>query len=142
MKDVAGVGVRGQVKDVADGYAQNFLIKKGLAELATVAKVQKVQSAAADRLAKQEAAKDALQKGLKTLIGRVLTVRANANEKDHLFEAVHAETIAAQLKEATGVAVSPDAILIGDPIKAVGEYTVHVAVGTTKMPVQILVTKK
>ena len=135
LKDVAGVGVRGQVKDVADGYAQNFLIKKGLAELATVAKVQKVQSAAADRLAKQEAAKDAL-------IGRVLTVRANANEKDHLFEAVHAETIAAQLKEATGVAVSPDAILIGDPIKAVGEYTVHVAVGTTKMPVQILVTKK
>ncbi len=141
LKDVAGVGLRNEVKNVADGYAQNFLIRKGLAELATIAKVQKAQNAAADRLAKQEAAKESLQAGLASLKGQTLTIRANANEKNHLFEAVHAEAIAAQLKEVAGVTVNPDAILIEAPIKEVGDFTVHVTVGATKVPVQIAVEK-
>jgi len=142
LKDVAGVGVKNQVKDLSNGYAQNFLINRGLAEPATPEKIQKAEKLVADRIAKQAAAKEALENGLKKLKGAGLTIRATANEKNHLFEALGADTIAAHLQDVVGVSVDEDTIIIDKPIKELGAHTVHVGIGTVKVPVEIIVESK
>lgn len=138
-KDVAGVGLKSEVKEVANGYAQNFLIGRGLAEVATPAKVKQAEKHAAKRAAEFEAAKTALEEALSKLGGDGLTIRATANEKDHLFEAINAEAVAAHLKDVAGADVDASAITIETPIKELGEYTVQVTVGAEAVPVKIKV---
>jgi len=141
-KDVANVGRKGDIKEVSNGYAQNFLIGRGLAEIATPAKEKQAQQLSAQRAQQQRSSKEALEGALKKLKGNALVIHAIANEKDHLFEAVHANVIVEHIKDVLGVAVNEDAILIDTPMKELGEYTVHVAVGDEKLPVQIRVEGK
>lgn len=138
-QDVAGVGLKNEVKEVANGYAQNFLLPRGLAELATPARVRQAQQAAEKRAAQLEEERKALKEGLAKLQGEKLVIRATANEKDHLFEAVRTETIAAHLRDVAGVEVAASSIVIENPIKTLGEYTVHVHIGDERTPVRISV---
>lgn len=141
-KDVANVGRKNEVKDVSDGYAQNFLIGRGLAELATPEKIKKAEKAAAHKQAEHQAAQDALEDGLSKLQNEPLIIRATANEKEHLFEAVSAETIAAHLKDVVNVAVSSSAIVISEPIKTLGVHSVSIAVGNSHVPLKIDIQSK
>lgn len=138
-KDVANVGIKNEVVEVSNGYAQNHLIARGLAEVATPKKVAHAEKLVASRRVEMEAAKEALVSGMKKVDGDGLVIRANANEKDHLFEAVSAHTIAAHLKDIIGVEVSSDAIHIKSPIKELGEHEVSVSVGAEKVLVKISV---
>ena len=104
LKDVAKVGLKDEVKEVSNGYAQNFLIQRGFAEAATTKKIEGAKKKVAERSAQQEADVNALEEGLKKLKGEGLVVRATANEKEHLFEAVSADVIASHLKDVVGVA--------------------------------------
>lgn len=142
LKDVAKVGQKGDVKELANGYAQNFLIARGLAEAATDAKIKNAQKVVAEQAVKQEEAKQALEKALKKLKGEGLVVRATANEKDHLFEALHADTIADHIKDVVGVEVDAAAIIIDTPIKELGNHTVYVQVGDAKVSVELSVQTK
>lgn len=142
LKDVAKVGRKGEVKEVANGYGQNFLIGRGLAVLATPARIKEAETKALQNKERNESEKKALEDGLKKLGSKALTINASANEKDHLFEAVSAETIALHLKDVIGVAVDAHTIVIDEPIKALGEYTVHIALGAEKVAVQIAVEAK
>ena len=136
-KDVANVGGKGHVADLANGFAHH-LIARGVAELATPGKVARAEKVVEARRAELEREREALESGIAKLDGP-LTIHANANEKEHLFEAVSAETIAAHLKDVVGVAVDAGAIVIAEPIKTLGEHTVHVAVGGEKTPVVLTV---
>ncbi|MAZ67655.1 50S ribosomal protein L9 [bacterium] len=136
-KDIAGLGLKSEVKEVANGYAQNFLIGRGFAEMATPAKVKHAEKQAAKRAAEAEAAKATLESALSKLKGKGLIIRATANEKDHLFEAVSAATIAAHLKDIVGVEVEASSIHTEYPIKALGEHMVAVIVGKDSVPVKI-----
>ena len=132
LKDVAGVGQKGSIKDVSHGYAQNFLISRGLAEVATKAKEKQAVARVEAHTAQSEAAFEELTSGLAKLKKTGLVIHATANEKDHLFEAVHASTIASHLKDVTGVPIEDSAVIIDSPIKELGEFTVHIAMGTKK----------
>jgi len=142
LKDVKGVGHKNDVKDVADGYGQNFLIGRGFAKLATTAMEEQAAKLSKERIVKQEQEVFAIESALKKLKGDALIIHATANEKDHLFEAVHPETIAAHVRDVVGVDVASAAIVIDTPIKELGEYTVHVAVGGRKVPVLIRIENK
>ncbi|QSH39617.1 50S ribosomal protein L9 [Candidatus Kaiserbacteria bacterium] len=142
LKDVAKVGQKGEVKELSNGYAQNFLIAHGLAEVATDAKIKNAQKAETERASKQEETKAVLEGSLKKLKGEGLVIRATTNEKGHLFEALHADIIAAHIKDVVGVEVEAASVVIDTPIKEIGEHTVHVQVGTTKVPVVLSVQTK
>ena len=142
LKDVAQVGQKGEVKDLSNGYAQNFLIARGFAEVATDAKIRNAQKAVADRIAKQEETKKVLEGALKKLKGEGLIIRATANEKNHLFEALHTDTIAEHIKDVVGVEVEAASIVIDSPIKEIGEHTVHIQVDSAKVPVVLSVQTK
>ena len=127
-QDVKGTGKKGEIVDVSDGYARNFLLPR---KLATPADAQSVNAAS---IQKSAAAHRKFQAGVaarelaKQLDGVVVTVKAKVGENGHLFGAITGKEIAAALKEQKQVEVDKKKIALGDPIRALGEYNVRVSI--------------
>ena len=85
------------VKDVADGYARNYLIPRGLAERATPEALKAHEILRARREAESELHSNLLAKTVADLEGKVITIAANANDKGHLFAAIRKNDIAKML---------------------------------------------
>jgi large subunit ribosomal protein L9 len=129
LKDVGGVGAHGTIKEVADGYALNFLIPRKLAEQATSDKVAKVQAAMKANAA-IEAEKSAQgSEYAKKLSGASIEVTAKANEKGHLYKQLSSDVVALAIKKEYGITVAPDGIHFSMPIKEVGESRAEVKFG-------------
>jgi large subunit ribosomal protein L9 len=127
LKDVGGVGQRGKVKEVADGYALNFLIPNGLAVQGTeekVAEVRKQMDAQSKIVADRNAAVAAK---LRLIGGRRLVVKLRANDKGHLFKGINTKDVAKRVSEELGVTLVPSAIFgLEDVVKEVGEYAISI----------------
>ena len=119
-EDVRGVGRKYEVKNVADGYARNFLLLCGKAEQATPEAIARAEAARAKYSVLAEKAGEALR----SLSGTKLTFSAKANEQGALFAGIGADDIAALIKKEKGVAFSPAHIDISEPIKHTGEHVV------------------
>jgi len=123
--DISGLGEEGDIKEVANGYARNFLIPKGFAILKTSANLkwlERQQHAIKQR--KDEKAKDA--RGLAAKIADMsVTVRAKVSSGNRLYGSVHAQEIAAALK-LLDLEIDPRKIEVGEPIKHLGDYNVTV----------------
>lgn len=123
LKDVAGVGQRGSVKEVADGYALNLLIPKGLAVTATPEKLavhQKEQAAhAAERAAKEKALIGLIQ----SVNGKTFALQVRATDKGGLFKTIDADEIGKVLAK-NGVSIPTDCITLEKPIKSVGKHEI------------------
>jgi len=123
-KAVTGLGGPGTVKDVADGYARNFLLVKGLAEIATPAKLQEM---AAQQAAKTKDSAERQTK-LTELTGKIaginLTFQRKATATGKLFAAISPEMIAEELSKAVRWQIDPNWLVIDTPIKSLGEHVV------------------
>ena len=121
-QDITGVGRKGEVKNVSDGYARNFLLPNKLGQIATPAAI-----ASADKLKKQmeqdkDVQKDILEKNIKGLNGLKVQLKAKANEKGHLFSIIHPDEISKILKEQHHLDIPSKMIEIEKPIKELGEH--------------------
>ena len=128
LQDVKGKGKKGQIIEVSDGYARNFMLPKKIAIEATADAVNTVKmndKATQERIAKEKAA--ALDTANK-LRAMTLTVTAKGGGAGRLFGAVTNQEIAAAL-EKQGVKLDKRKIVISDPIKNVGTYTVTCKLG-------------
>ena len=132
LQDVPKVGKKWEVKSVADGFAQNSLIPRRLAEAATASAVARAARARADANAKHSASADALAQNLKKIEGARVEINAKANEQGHLFAAIHESDIITALKQKTGVEVAPEFLKIAHSIKTSGEHSIEVSVGDVK----------
>ncbi len=125
MKPVAGLGEPGQICKVADGYARNYLIPKGLAEPATPAarrRLEKIRAAEeAQRAAQLAAARELARRISETSV----TIRARAGEEGKLFGSVTAAQIAEAL-EVQGILVDRHSVSLEQPIRELGVYTVPI----------------
>ncbi len=124
LQDVKGQGKKGEVVDVNEGYARNFLVKKGLAEVATAAKLNDIsmkKSAADFHRAEEEKATRELAK---TLSGKKFTVKIKAGQNGKVFGSVTTANVSESLA-AAGYAVDKKKIVLAQPIKNVGEYEVE-----------------
>ena len=124
-EEIRGLGTRGDVVTVKDGYARNYLIPKNLAREATAGNLKSVEQ---DRkkwalLASQE--KDAAQKAAQSVQGVKITVQKRVGENGHLFGSVTANEIADAL-EAKGINVDKRRIELAHAIKSVGVHEVDV----------------
>ncbi len=126
LKDVPGLGRRGQVASVADGHARNYLMPRGLALEATPANLRKFEGEqeAARRRADREASEVELLAA--KLEGLNLTVKAKAGEEGRLFGSVTGKDIAAGIKEVTGLDVDRRRIELDEPLKTLGSHRVTV----------------
>ena len=140
LQDVKGKGKKGQMLEVSDGYARNFMLPKNLAVEATADAINTMRmndKAAAEKAAKERAEALEISKQLKELI---LVVTAKGGGAGRLFGSVTNQEIADALKAKTGIALDKRKIVISDPIKSVGTYTVTCKLGyeiTAKLTVKI-----
>ena len=122
LKDVGGVGQAGKIKDVADGYAMNFLIARGMAVQATPEKVA-AHAAATKREGEAHAREQAeLAKAVQALEGARIEMKVRATDKGGLFKSITVSDIQKSLK----VAIPESAITLPKPIKEVGEHPIKI----------------
>ena len=129
LQDVKGKGKKGQMLEISDGYARNFLLPRKLAVEATADAVNTKKmndKAAAEKAAKERA--EALEISHK-LREMTLTVAAKGGGAGRLFGSVTNQEIADALKASTGIALDKRKIVIADQIKNVGTYTVQCKLG-------------
>lgn len=124
LKDIESVGTEGETRDVADGYAQNFLFPHHLAVPATSAAQREIaQRAAAQRRAAEQELHE-LQRTASALDGQEFTMTEKANAGGTLYGSIGPATIAAFL---TGKGYPTDAawVQLPEPIREVGSHAVH-----------------
>ena len=129
MQDVKGKGKKGQMLEVSDGYARNFMLPKKIAIEATPDAINTMRmndKAAAEKAAKERAEAMEISKKLREL---TVTVTAKGGGAGKLFGSVTNQEIADALKAATGITLDKRKIVIADPIKNVGTYTVTCKLG-------------
>ena len=129
QQDVKGQGKKGQLVEVSDGYARNFLLPKKLAVPATVENVNTMKQQEKARLAQQAAEKAEAQALAKKLEGLSVTISAKAGEGGRLFGAVTAKEISEALSAQHGLNIAKTKIVMDEPIKACGGYQYKAKLG-------------
>lgn len=124
LQDVKGQGKKGEVKDVNEGYARNFLIKKGLAEVATPTKINELNQKKASQDYHRAEEVKATQALAKEIYGKTFTVKIKAGQSGKVFGSVTGANIADALL-AAGYNVDKKKIVLTQPIKNVGSYEVE-----------------
>jgi len=125
-KDVKGTGKKGEVKEVSDGYARNFLLKKGLAKEAnagnlTALKAEEKKAAQLEQLEKEKAIE--LKDNLADLS---VELEAKSGEGGRLFGSITSKQIAEALNKQFGYKIDRRKIELADPIRSLGYTTVPV----------------
>lgn len=141
-QDVRGVGRKGDVKDVNDGYANNFLLPRKLAEFASKENVAKFEKEKKQReIIEENHKKEAVQK-MKILQDQTVFLKKKANEKGHLFEKVKPEEVALFINKNFGMEILPEYLKMENPIKEIGESEVSLEIfgvrGKVKVRVEAL----
>ena len=129
LQDVKGKGKKGQMLEISDGYARNFLLPKKLAIEATPDAINTMRmndKAAAERAAKERAEALDISHKLREM---TLVVTAKGGGAGKLFGSVTSQEIADALKAKSGVTIDKRKIVLSDSIKNVGTYTVQCKLG-------------
>jgi len=129
LQDVKGQGKKGQMLDISDGYARNFLLPKKLAMEATPDAINTMRmndKAAAERAAKERAEAVETSRKLREM---TVVVKAKGGGAGKLFGSVTSQEIADALKAQSGITIDKRKIVLSDPIKNVGTYTVQCKLG-------------
>ena len=127
--DVRGQGKKGEMKEVSDGYARNYLIPRGLAAEATADNINAMklkEKAKAAQIAREKAQ---AEENATKLEGVQVLIRARAGSSGKLFGAVTSQEICDALKEQFDIDIEKNKIVQGDPIKTFGAYTVKAKLG-------------
>jgi large subunit ribosomal protein L9 len=125
-QEVRGLGRPGEVKDVADGYAQNFLLPKGLAIEATAGEMKHLaQERQADKLKKDRAHADA-EALAERLAAITLVFRLKAGEQGKTFGSVTNKDIAETLKREHRVDIDRTKIHLAEPLRSLGAHSVEI----------------
>lgn len=128
-QDVKGLGKAGQTVNVAEGYARNFLLPRGLAtEASTGALRSLANQKQAEKLREEREAQSARAVKDK-LNGQTITLQAKAGDAGRLFGAITSKDIAAALTRSAGIPIDKKRIELKEPIKALGEYEITVRLG-------------
>ena len=129
LTDVKGKGKKGQMIEVSDGYARNYMLPRKLAQEATADNVNTMRmndKATAERQARERAEAVAISKQLREL---TLVVKAKGGGAGRLFGAVTTTEIADALKKNAGINIDKRKLVLADNIKSVGTYTVKAKLG-------------
>jgi large subunit ribosomal protein L9 len=134
LQDVDNLGKAGDLKDVADGYARNYLLPKRLAAAATPTLLANHQQRMAAEKRKQEKLQEANKQQAERLGSVTLTFKARAGKQGRLYGSITSQDIAAGLRSVEGITIDRRLIDLPDPIRATGTYMVPVKVATKLQP--------
>ena len=141
--DVRGQGKKGEMKEVSDGYARNYLLPRKLASEATADAVNAFklrEKAKAAQIARDRAL---AEENAKKLAGVVVQVQARAGQGGRLFGAVTSQELSDALREQHGIEIEKNRIVQPEPIKQFGSYEVKARLGSeVSGTINVLVTEK
>ena len=129
LQDVKGKGKKGQMLEVSDGYARNFMLPRKLAVEATADAINTMRmndKATQERIAREKAEALETSKKLREL---TVVVTAKGGGAGRLFGSVTNQEIADALAKSAGIKLDKRKIVIADPIKSIGTYTVQCKLG-------------
>jgi len=143
LQEVTGIGQAGEVKEVNDGYARNYLIPRGMAQLATEAAIQRAreqETVAKRRYRRDLAEAEVLAEHLNNL---TLRFQAKVGEQDLLFGTITSSDIAAAIQETLDIEVDRRKIEVGDPIRRPGIYSIPIRlIGNLEPRVNVVVERE
>ncbi|WP_037298954.1 50S ribosomal protein L9 [Ruminococcus flavefaciens] len=126
LQDVKGSGKKGELKNVADGYARNMLIPKGLAVEANASNMNKLEGAQASAQHKIDVDVQNANEAAAKIKGKKLEIKAKAGSNGKLFGSVTGANVAEALAEQLGVKVDKKKVVLSTDIKNFGSYTATV----------------
>jgi len=140
LQDVPQVAQAGQIKEVADGYARNYLIPRKLAALAQSQAVSQVEG----KVKKLEIRLTAEMTELASqLEGKEISLQAKAGAKDKLYGSITSADIAAELQSTTGLEIDKRKIELEEPIRQLGSYDIALKLGKDIAPkIKVTVTEE
>ncbi len=127
---VEGLGKRGDIVDVAPGYARNFLFPQGHAIKASPGTIAQAARMRRARDLKEQNDREAATTVASALVPKVITISAKASDEGRLFGSVSAADVSTAVAEQTGIEIDRKAIQIDDPIKTVGDHAVTAVLHT------------
>lgn len=126
IETVDNLGRAGEVKNVAEGYARNFLIPRGLAVPATEGALKQAELRRQAGVRRQKREEMKAESLARTLSQVTLTLRAKAGEKDKLYGSITNADIAQALERETGQAIDKRKVELEEPIRELGSYRVPI----------------
>jgi large subunit ribosomal protein L9 len=129
LKDVKGLGKAGDIKEVAGGYAANYLFPNKLAEPATEGSVKVAQQVKDAEARKAEKKANQAKSLAVKLQGQTVVLKARSGEGDRLYGSITAQDIADALKKSTGLPIEKRLVDMEHPIKSLGHHEVTVRFG-------------
>ena len=120
-------GKKGEIKEVADGYAINFLIPKGLALPATSAAIKTAQTQSEEKAQRQAREREEQNRMIQELEGKELHFKAKAGAKGRLHGAITSAHIADELTKLTGFEVDKKKVELEEPLHHLGSYEVMIS---------------
>lgn len=127
--DVRGQGKKGEMKEVSDGYARNYLIPRNLATEATADNLNALRLKEKAKQAQIAREKALAEEYSKKLAAVQVTIKAKAGSNGKLFGAVTSQEISNALREQHGMEIEKNKIVQADPIKTFGSFTVKAKLG-------------
>lgn len=124
--DVANLGKRGDIIDVADGYGRNYLVPKGIALKASDGAQSQAKAMRRSRDLRDAQDRSAAEEVATTLVSKVVTITARAGSEGKLFGSVTASDIASAVESQTGVELDRRKLELEDPVKTLGTHVVSV----------------
>ncbi len=126
LADVKGSGKKGELVNVSDGYARNFLFPKKLAKEANAQAMNELKNAEEAKAYKIKTETEAAKKAAGVLEGKTVRLTAKAGQGGRLFGSVTAKEIAEALKEQFGVEIDKRKVVVDGDIKAFGTYSCEI----------------
>ncbi len=139
-EDIKGLGKEGDIANVSDGYARNYLIPKGLVVVASSGNIRSLKQLKKTAAKKQEKAIAAAQKLKDKLEGLTVILDAKVGETGRLFGSISNKDIAETLRKKHKIKVDRKKIVLREPIKELGDYTLTVKLHpkvSTKINVEV-----
>ncbi len=141
--DVEKIGRRGDVVDVSRGYVRNFLVPRGLAEVATPSRLEEVRREMAEAEERNQRMAERASEIAETLNKSVITIEARTGEDERLFGSVTAANIVSAIEKARDIRLDRRRVKLDEPIKALGTHQVPIQVhGDVEANVKVIVVPK
>ena len=141
LKDVPRVGKKYDVKEISDGYAVNFLFPRGLAKMANAQNLAELERNQKEVSIKKEVQEGLLLKNLEEIKNITIIIKGKANEKGHLFSAIHKKELVEAIQKEKHVEIDENFMELEKPIKEIGEFEIPVIIKSKKSFFKLVVEK-
>ncbi len=141
--DLAGIGKRGDICEVADGHARNYLLPKGLAIPASDGAVAQAKAMRRARDLKDAKDRAAAEEIARSLVAKTFSIKVRAGAEGRLFGSVTAADVVDAVIATAGVSLERRQIVLGDPIRSLGTHSVNVKLhADVQFPISLEIVKK